>query len=218
MNDPSFWDEVYWTDTLVDYFEGPAVGEERLIALTFDDGPNDEFTPQLLDILAKHEVKATFFVMGAYVDEFPDVARRIVAEGHTIANHTYNHPDLSTVSDDEVLKQFIWTQESIEDVTGVWPDLYRLPFGAGGERVVDLMGNMTSILWNIDSMDWYYQDTTLTYNHIMANLQPSSLLLMHDTHQATPDVIDLLIPVLKERGYHFVSPTEVGFDLRYYAE
>lgn len=216
--DPSFWDEVYWTDTLVDYFEGPAVGEERLIALTFDDGPNDEFTPQLLDILAKHEVKATFFVMGAYVDEFPDVARRIVAEGHTIANHTYNHPDLSTVSDDEVLKQFIWTQESIEDVTGVWPDLYRLPFGAGGKRVVDLMGNMTSILWNIDSMDWYYQDTTLTYDHIMANLQPNSLLLMHDTHQATPDVIDLLIPVLKERGYHFVSPTEVGFDLRYYAE
>lgn len=216
--DPSFWDEVYWTDTLVDYFEGPAVGEERLIALTFDDGPNDEFTPQLLDILAKHEVKATFFVMGAYVDEFPDVARRIVAEGHTIANHTYNHPDLSTVSDDEVLKQFIWTQESIEDVTGVWPDLYRLPFGAGGKRVVDLMGNMTSILWNIDSMDWYYQDTTLTYDHIMANLQPNSLLLMHDTHQATPDVIDLLIPVLKEQGYHFVSPTEVGFDLRYYAE
>src|SRR5699024_6621170 len=102
--DPSFWDEVYWTDTLVEYFEGRDVGEERLIALTFDDGPNDEFTPQLLDILAKHEVKATFFVMGAYVDEFPDVARRIVAEGHTIANHTYNHPDLSTVSDDEVLK------------------------------------------------------------------------------------------------------------------
>lgn len=80
------------------------------------------------------------------------------------------------------------------------------------------MDDMTSILWNIDSMDWYYQDTTLTYNHIMENLQPKSLLLMHDTHQATPDVIDLLIPVLKDQGYEFVAPTEVGFDLRYYTE
>lgn len=216
--DSDFWEEVYWTDTLVFYFEGPAFSEEKLISLTFDDGPNEEFTPQLLDILAKHEVKATFYVMGAYVDEFPEVARQIVEEGHTIANHTYNHPDLSTVSDEEVIKQFTWTQESIYDVTGVWPTTYRMPFGAGGKRVNDLMPEMTSILWNIDSMDWYYQDTTLTFNHIIENLQPNSLLLMHDTHQATPDVIDLLIPVLKERGYHFVPPTEVGFDLRYYAE
>lgn len=215
--DSNFWDEVYWTDTLVYYFEGPQVMDQKLIALTFDDGPNEEYTTQLLDILNKHDVKATFFVMGAYVDEFPDVARRIVEEGHTIGNHTYNHPDLSTVSDEEVLKQFNWTQDSIYDVTGVWATTYRMPFGSGGKRVVDLMEDMTSILWNIDSMDWHYQDTSLTYNHIMENLQQHSLLLMHDTHQATPDVIDLLIPVLKEQGYQFVSPTEVGFDLRYYA-
>lgn len=216
--DSTFWEEVYWTDTLVYYFEGELQVSEKLISLTFDDGPNEEFTTQLLDVLSKHDVKATFFVMGAYVDEFPEVARRIVSDGHTIANHTYNHPDLSTVSDEEVVKQFIWTQESIHDVTGVWPTIYRLPFGAGGKRVIDLMDDMTSILWNIDSMDWYYQDTTLTYNHIMENLHPNSLLLMHDTHQATPDVIDLLIPVLKDQGYEFVAPTEVGFDLRYYTE
>lgn len=216
--DSTFWEQVYWTDTLVYYFEGPQPMDEKLISLTFDDGPNEEFTPQLLDILAKHEVKATFFVMGAYVDEYPDIARRIVNEGHIIGNHTYNHPDLSTVSDDEVVKQFIWTQESIQDVTGAWPSLYRMPFGAGGKRVVDLMTDMTSILWNIDSMDWHYHDPVLTYDHIMANLQHNSLLLMHDTHQATPDVIDQLIPVLKEQGYRFVSPTEVGFNLQYYAE
>lgn len=216
--DPGFWDEVYWTDTLVYYFQGPPITEVPLISLTFDDGPNEEFTPQLLDILAKHDVKATFFVVGAYVDEFPDVARRIVNEGHIIANHTYNHPDLSTESDEEVLKQIRWTQESIEDTTGVWPTLYRLPFGAGGKRVIDLVDDMTSILWNIDSMDWHYHDAELTYDNIMANLQSNSLLLMHDTHQATPDVIDRLIPVLKEMNYEFVSPNEVGFNLRYYGD
>lgn len=216
--DAGFWDEVYWTDTLVYYFEGPPIMETPLISLTFDDGPNEEFTPQLLDILAKHDVKATFFVVGAYVDEFPDVARRIVNEGHIIANHTYNHPDLSVESDEEVLKQILWTQDSIEDATGVWPTIYRLPFGAGGQRVIELLDDMTSILWNIDSMDWHYHDAELTYDNIMANLQSNSLLLMHDTHQATPDVIDRLIPVLKEMNYDFVSPNEVGFNLRYYGE
>lgn len=216
--DAGFWDEVYWTDTLVYYFEGPPIMETPLISLTFDDGPNEEFTPQLLDILAKHDVKATFFVVGAYVDEFPDAARRIVNEGHIIANHTYNHPDLSVESDEEVLKQILWTQDSIEDATGVWPTIYRLPFGAGGQRVIELLDDMTSILWNIDSMDWHYHDAELTYDNIMANLQSNSLLLMHDTHQATPDVIDRLIPVLKEMNYDFVSPNEVGFNLRYYGE
>jgi len=156
--------------------------------------------------------------MGAYVDEYPEVARRIVNEGHMIGNHTYNHPDLSTLEAEDVLTQFLWTQESIEDVTGIWPTVYRLPFGAGGKRVIDIMESMTSILWNIDSMDWHYHDTELTYNHIMANLQKDSLLLMHDTHQATPDVIDLLIPVLKDLGYQFVFADEVSFSLRYFAE
>ena len=216
--DLAFWDEVGWTDTLVAYFSEQEDNVPKYIALTFDDGPNNEFTPQLLDILAKHDVKATFFVMGAYVDEYPEVARRIVNEGHMIGNHTYNHPDLSTLEAEDVLTQFLWTQESIEDVTGVWPTVYRLPFGAGGKRVIDIMDSMTSILWNIDSMDWHYHDTELTYNHIMANLQNDSLLLMHDTHQATPDVIDLLIPVLKDMGYQFVFADEVSFNLRYFAE
>ena len=117
--DLAFWDEVGWTDTLVAYFSEQEANVPKYIALTFDDGPNNEFTPQLLDILAKHDVKATFFVMGAYVDEYPEVARRIVNDGHMIGNHTYNHPDLSTLEAEDVLTQFLWTQESIEDVTGV---------------------------------------------------------------------------------------------------
>lgn len=187
------------------------------IALTFDDGPNPDYTPQLLDILAKHGVKGTFFVMGAYVDEYPEIARRIVKEGHLIANHTYNHFDLATLSDQEVLTQIEWTQESIYDETGVTPTIYRMPFGSGGNRVVELLEReygMTSILWNLDTMDWSTQDTQTIRENVRTNLDHHTLLLMHDTHPATPESIDLMIPHLKEEGYSFVFPDELDFALR----
>lgn len=209
---------MYDSKVLAKSLVGTPYDRSPLIALTFDDGPNDVFTPQLLDVLARHDVKATFFVMGAYVDDFPEVSRRIVAEGHTIANHTYSHPDLSKSTDEEVLQQMQWAQESINDVTGVWPDLYRLPFGAGGKRVIDLLPEMTSILWNIDSYDWESSDVDVIYETITNQLHHHSLLLMHDTHQATPDTIDRLIPYLKEQGYAFVSPEALDFDMRYFAE
>lgn len=216
--DPTLEEAFYDSIVLSKSLRGSSFDNSPLIALTFDDGPNEEYTTQLLDILAKHDVKATFFVMGAYVDEYPEVARRIVEEGHLIANHTYNHYDLSAISDEEVLIQFEWTQDSIEDATGVIPDTYRLPFGAGGKRVIDLVPHMTSILWNLDSMDWESHDVDVIYDTIMNHMQHHTLLLMHDTHQATPDTIDRLIPVLKERGYSFVMPEELDFDMRYFAE
>lgn len=216
--DPTLEEAFHDSKVLSNNLQGSSLDHSPLIALTFDDGPNEDYTSQLLDVLAKHDVKASFFVMGAYVDEHPDVAKRIVEEGHVIANHTYNHHDLSAISDEEVLTQFEWTQDSIEDATGVIPDTYRLPFGAGGKRVIDLVPHMTSVLWNVDSMDWESQDVDVIYDTILNHLQHHTLLLMHDTHQATPDTIDRLIPELKDRGYSFVMPEELDFDMRYFAE
>lgn len=195
--------------------------KEPRIALTFDDGPNPDYTPKLLDILAKHGVKGTFFVMGAYVDEYPEIARRIVEEGHMIANHTYNHLDLATLSNEEILTQIEWTQDSIFDETGILPTLYRMPFGSGGSRVVDLLENeynMTSILWNLDTMDWSSHSTEAIREVVRNNLSHHTLLLMHDTHPATPESIDLMIPKLKEAGYTFVFADEIDFDQRYFEE
>lgn len=194
------------------------LGMGPLIALTFDDGPNKTYTPQLLDILAKHEVKATFFVRGDYVDDHPDIAKRIVDDGHLIGNHTYNHPNLSEIPDKDVKNEFELTQTAIQKATGVTPDIYRLPFGVGGKRVIDLMPNMTSILWNVDSADWDTKDVAITYDTIMEDLQYQTLLLMHDTHQAAPELIDLLIPKLKEDGYTFVMPDALEFNMQYFGE
>lgn len=216
----NFYSLLEDTDSLSDPLRGSSLDNQPLIALTFDDGPNADITPKLLDILNKHGVKATFFVMGAYVDENPELAKRIVDEGHLIGNHTYNHFDLATLSDEEVMTQIDWTQESIVDATGVKPDLYRMPFGSGGWRVVDLLNQhgMTSILWNLDTLDWSTQDADSIIETVEMSLQHHTLLLMHDTHEATPEAIDVLIPMLREQGYEFVFPEQLAFEQRYFEE
>ena len=214
----TFIDEMYAIPSLAERFKLTPMDRGNLVALTFDDGPNKEYTTQILDILDKNNVIGTFFVMGAYVDENPEVAKEIVDRGHIIANHTYNHFNLADLPDDEVLKQFRWTQESIVDATGFTPDLYRLPFGSGGRRVVKLVDDMTSILWTTDSLDWSLQDADKITEHVMNNLTQHMNLLMHDTSQYSVDALDNLIPLLKEEGYHFVKPDQLDFYMRYYAE
>lgn len=177
-----------------------------------------EYTPQILDILAEYDIKATFFVYGAYVDENPEMARRIVEEGHILGNHSYSHPDFSQISDEEVLQQIEWTQESIYDATGYEAFLYRMPFGAGGPRVVNLLSDYTSIIWNLDSLDWHLQDANAIYENVMANMSNDALILMHDTGQYTVDAVARFVPELVERGYEFVSPMEMDFQHRFFAE
>ena len=205
---------------LKEELKGTMYDNDPLIALTFDDGPNPDHTPEVLDVLKKYNVKATFFLMGAYVEQHPEIVQRIVEEGHQIGNHSYSHPDMSKLSDEEVLQQFEWCQQVIEDAVGFRPDIYRLPFGAGGARVVKLMEKegMTSILWNIDTLDWSSHDADAIVQETENALQKHSLLLMHDTHAAAAPALDRLIPMLQERGYQFAKPQDLSFKMRYFAE
>ncbi|MGX7106185.1 polysaccharide deacetylase family protein [Hutsoniella sourekii] len=216
--DPPVLSSISNIETLEPYIIDTPLFTKKVIALTFDDGPNEEYTPQLLDILADHQIKATFFVYGAYVDDHPEIAQRIVDEGHILGNHSYTHPDFSKLSNEEVLEEINWTQESIYDQTGYENTLYRMPFGAGGQRVVDLLQPMTSVLWNVDSLDWEFQDRDLIVEHVMNQLLPRTLLLMHDTNQASVDAVAELIPKLKEMNYEFVDPLEVGFEQYHFGE
>lgn len=201
---------------LSEHLKGTPLRSTPLIALTFDDGPNLNITPQVLDLLAQYDAVGTFFVYGAYVDDHPEMAQRIVNEGHILANHSYSHPDFASISDAEVLQQIEWTQESIYDATGYESTLYRMPFGSGGYRVVELLPDMTSITWNLDSLDWQLQDSQLIYDRVMSGLTNDTLLLMHDTHQATVDALEMILPELVEMGYEFVLPTELAYNQTYY--
>ena len=188
----------------------------RLISLTFDDGPNPDHTENLLAVLRKHGVKATFFLVGGWVEQYPDIVRKIRDEGHQIGNHSYTHPDLATLTDEKIKDQIRFCNEVIQEAAGVTPTLYRMPFGSGGERVVNLIPNMTSIIWNVDSADWQSHDKDKIMETVLVNLQPRTTLLMHDTHHSTVEAVDELIPILKEKGYQFVMPQENDLGVYWY--
>lgn len=207
--------ELFASERASSLMAGTVLDVRPKVSLTFDDGPNEEFTPQVLDILKEYGIKGTFFVVGRYVDLYPEMAQRIVDEGHTIANHSYDHPDFSTISDQEVRQQIDLTQVSIEAATGVTASLYRMPYGSGGERVFRLIPELTSVTWNTDTGDWYLRDAEAIYQNIMSQLSDDMLILLHDTNQDSVDVLKKLVVAFEENHYQFVDPLSLEFDFRY---
>lgn len=215
--DEPLLDAIFECQSFVEKLSGSPLDQRKLISLTFDDGPNPDITPQILAVLDEYDVIGTFFVLGSEVEMYPDIAKQIVEEGHIIANHSYNHPRFSDLSDEEVMAEIEKTQAAIYEATDTRPTLYRMPYGDGGARVVNLLPDLTSIIWNIDSEDWVSRDAYVIYLDVMENLLQHSLLLMHDKHQATVDALDLIIPELLAQDYLFVTPEEIGMkDLYYY--
>lgn len=208
--------QMFECEALSKNLSGSLLDSRQLVSLTFDDGPNPLYTQQVLDILAKYDVKATFFLLGQEVERYPDLAKKIVEEGHVVANHSFGHPNLADISDEEVLNEINRTQEAIVDATGVTPTMYRMPYGAGGARVVNLFPELSSVIWNVDSEDWISDDAYLIYENVVANMLPHTVILMHDKHQSTVDSLDLIIPELLDQGYEFVDPLEVGMEFLYY--
>lgn len=214
--DEALLETMFKCNTLSQNLSGSILDSRKLVSLTFDDGPNPLYTQQVLDILAKYEVKATFFLLGQEVERHPDLAKKIVEEGHMVANHSFGHPNLAEISDEEVLKEINQTQDVIFDATGVTPTMYRMPYGAGGARVVNLFPELESVIWNVDSEDWISDDAYLIYENVAANMLPHTVILMHDKHQSTVDSLELIIPDLLDQGYEFVDPLEVGMEFLYY--
>ncbi|GAA0569347.1 hypothetical protein GCM10009546_35140 [Actinomadura livida] len=179
----------------------------KCVSLTFDDGPG-EHTGRLLDTLKAAGVRATFFMLGQMVREHPDLVRRMVLEGHEVANHTWSHRDLTGLSAAGVRSQIERTQEAVKDVTGVEPALMRPPYGATDEKVARAVG-MPQILWSVDTMDWRHR--SLVRNTEVGIQEPvhGDIVLYHDIHKPTVDSIPKVIEGLKERGFTLVTVTEM---------
>ncbi|MDQ6421637.1 polysaccharide deacetylase family protein [Paenibacillus sp. LHD-117] len=187
--------------------------QKNRIALTFDDGPDRRFTPQVLDVLKKHNVKATFFLMGSRVAGHPDITRRIYQEGHSIGNHTYWHPKLWQESIDRMRWEVTQTDAEIKKVVGYSPKLFRAPYGGLNEQLLIEFGKMkfSVIGWSADSMDWTQIDSATVQKNVLSNLHPGAIVLMHSGGHWTQDLsgmvqaVDALIPLLKREGAEFVT-------------
>lgn len=192
---------------------------QKVAALTFDDGPDQRYTPQILDVLRKHHVKATFFLMGSRVVKHPNVARRIVNEGHAIGNHTYWHPQL-TKSGIHVLKWEIRnTNKQIFQATGKTTQWFRAPYGALNERQVLMLGTMgyKGIGWSIDTEDWRSPGAKVITARVMNKVHPGAIILMHcaghwtQNLSGTVEALNTMIPLLKKHGYRFVTIPEMWY-------
>ncbi len=192
-------------------FYSAAIGTPHL-ALTFDDGPHGSLTPRLLDALAKRRVKATFYVIGRNVETHPDIARRIVAEGHEIANHTWSHPSLSGLSAERVADELRRTHEIALEVTGVRMTNLRPPYGAFNDRVrqVAFDGHgYDTIMWSVDPQDWKYRNSARVTRELVSGAAPGAVLLCHDIHKTTITAIPPVLDQLLARDFQFVTVAQL---------
>lgn len=188
-----------------------------VVALTFDDGPDPRYTPAILDILKEKGVTATFFVVGRHVERYPDLARRIVAEGHEIANHTYSHRNLFKAGQEIIEREIARAEKAILEVTGQRPRYFRPPRGLYDSNVMRIMQERgyTMVLFSLSSFDWLEVSHRDIAGRIVSRIRGGDVILFHDsgdligpdggdrlnTVKALPEVID----GLKARGYRFVT-------------
>lgn len=188
---------------------------DRVIALTIDDGSDGGNYSRILQILDKHNVKATFFLTGQGAEHHPQHIRSTVAKGHEIGNHSYNHPDFTKISATEMRNQLSRTETIIRNLTGKSTKPYfRAPFGAVNANVLNTVGNAGytyTFHWTIDTLDWTGNSATTIYNRVMNGLQPGAIVLMHTGIGARnmPAALDRLIPAIKSRGYRFVTISQL---------
>jgi peptidoglycan-N-acetylglucosamine deacetylase len=183
----------------------------KAIALTIDDGPNPVYTPQILRLLEKYRVTASFSMIGLEVDTYPGVAREVAAAGHVIANHTWSHPDMAYLYPVAVADQMNRATDAIHRVTGRVPTLFRAPYGAWSPAVLQqcVKTGMTPLDWSVDPRDWSRPGVGSIVRNIMANTRSGSIILEHDgggDRSQTVAALKIVLPRLLAAGYHFHTP------------
>lgn len=195
-------------------FTGTTTGS-RQIALTYDDGPNDPHTPRLLDVLSKHNINATFFLIGRYVRQRPEIARQIVRAGHTVGNHTFTHPLLTFKSETEIRQQLSDCRAALEDAIGAHSNLFRPPFGGRRPAVLRLARELglQPVMWSVTGYDWSAPPAAVIERKVAKQIRGGDVILLHDgghnqmgaDRSQTIIATDHLISRQKSQGYDFVT-------------
>lgn len=190
----------------------------KVIALTVDDGPHYQTTPELLAVLREKQVKATFFVLGANAEAHPDIVRQTVADGHEIASHAYSHKRLNKLSTAEVTAEFEHFEAIIQPLAPK-PNFFRPPDGAYNDGLVALAHGCgyTTVLWSIDAGDWRRPPVEQVVRAVLDNVKPGGIILMHDGQYPLPtaQAAAIIIDKLQSQGYQLVTMSEL---MQYYEE
>lgn len=186
----------------------------KKIALTFDDGPHPVKTPKILDILEKHGVRATFFIVGSLAEYHPEIVKKEADMGHELANHSYTHPRLSKLTVEGIKAEIAKTDGIIKKAAGVTPRLFRPPEGAYSSDIVKIAAEMgkETVIWTVDTLDWAKTPCEKIVENVKANVTSGSIILFHDCTRDgtfTAEALEVLLPFLKAQGYEFVTVSEL---------
>ena len=190
------------------YKKAQAEKNKKVVALTFDDGPDGNTTPQALDILAKYKIKATFFVQGKNIAGNEAILKRMQSEGHEVGNHSWNHPILTKLSLEDAKKQITDTEDAIKSVLGKSTKLMRPPYGAISDDIRNSL-DLSFIMWDVDSLDWKSKNEAAILTEIQHQTSDGAIILMHDIHQPSVNSLPKVIEYLQGQGYSFVTVSEL---------
>lgn len=182
------------------------------IAMTFDDGPNEKLTPELLDILADRRLHATFFVVGENAEAHPEILQRAVREGHEIGNHSWTHPAFAKMRDESVRRELQKTDDAIRTAIGTRPVLMRPPYGSITSRQKQWIYSEFGyriILWDVDPLDWKRPGPAVVTSRIVRGARPGSIILSHDIHPGTIKAMPAAFDQLLAKGFKFVTVSEL---------
>lgn len=190
---------------------------QKVIALTFDDGPDPAETGQILDVLQQYNAKCTFFAIGKKIAAYPDVAKRVITEGHELANHTYNHVYFKTpVSQQQIQKELELTEQEIVKVSGRHSSLFRPPGGMYDETLIDISNSMglRPVLWSWhqDTRDWNRPGVWNISSRVLRNARNGDIVLFHDHvygQSQTKEALKIILPELEKKGFRFVTVSEL---------
>lgn len=195
--------------------------QENKVAITFDVNWTDkEYLYDILDILDKYQVKATFFVMGkwiVYPDSNLEKIKAIYERGHEIGNHSYSHQDFARVSKEKMIDEIRKTEDTIYQAIGVKTELFRFPSGSYNDTAINVVEELgyKSIHWDVDSVDWKQLGSDVEYNRVMKKVKSGSIILFHNNGKYTPGNLDRIIPELESYGYEFVKISDLIYKSNY---
>ena len=186
--------------------------DQKVVAMTFDDGPHPTHTPRLLKILRDRNIKATFYLVGKNAKAYPQIVRQMVAEGHEIGNHTWTHGSLTSMSDEQIRKELRMSADAVYEATGHRPQTIRPPYGAINARIKDLMYaefGYPTIMWSVDPQDWRRPGVSVVTSRIVNGARPGAILLAHDIHAPTIEAMPGTFDQLLAQGYRFVTVSQL---------
>lgn len=188
--------------------------DEKIVALSFDAAWGNEDTQTLIDILDQYGVNTTFFVVGDWVDKYPESVRALAEAGNEVMNHSSSHAHFSALSTNEIVADITACNDKIEAITGVRPTLFRCPYGEYDDHVINAVKslNMTAVQWDVDSLDWKGIPASQITRRVLDRVQPGSIVLFHNAAEHTPEALPAILDALIVEGYRIVPISQILLD------